>query len=396
LKGLLVTSVMVATLVAASGTPVVAANSRARVRLAVLPLPASMIGSAAKSLRIQADSGATSNKDAARRGLFLTPTHSLAASPAKAFIRLGRIVGYVLDYGLGASGGAGVTEVWTSVDRYKTSADAKKGLTHWKDVDRHGLTEFDHGEGLGVSHHVERVAAVGNWRFAFFIGFRAPNIAPVFGVDEEFTEGRYEAAVIVWAGTAERAKDLAPTLARKLDGRIKRALAGRLHTTPVKLPATRKPGPPDGGPDLAALALKTSDLSGAATLVGQLYLDDPLNPTALSDLDVAMNPAGPFGQLVQEIEWCPTANQASFIADFWAANGLSGSGATQLDLGSVGDGAHGLIAQTSSGGEAEVVLSSGQLMEILYVASQNPVRVSDVQSVAQTAANYINAAGLGS
>jgi hypothetical protein len=398
LTGVPLKGLVVAALIAAVVVPAASAKSAARVKLSVLPLPASSIGPAATSLSLQSDSGLAPNTDAGRRGQLLTPTHSLAVLSASHLVKLGRISGYKLDYGLGASGGAGVTEVWTSVDEYKASAGAKKGLAFWKLIDGRGFPQYDHGGlGLAVVHKALKVAAVGSGRFAFFVGFSAANIAPVFGVDEQFTEGRYEADVMVWAGTAAAAKKLAPTLAKKLDARIKQALAGRLHATPVKLPPKQKPGPPIGGPDLGALALHASDVSPPGTVFGS-YLVDPIDPTARSTLMVTMNPAGQFDQFTQEIEWCPTANQASFMADFLTANALTvgGSVISQLDLGGIGDGARGWIANNSGGGAAQVVFSSGQLLEILLVTSQNGVQASDAQKLAQTAANYINAAGLGS
>lgn len=384
--------VLAAALAAAILVPAASAKHAPRVKLALLPLPASAIGPAATLLPLQPGSGATANSQAARRGQFLTPTHSVAAAPASAFASLGRISGYVLDYGLGAGGGSGVTEVWTSVDRYETRLHANTGLAFWKSADRR-VGQFSHG-GLAVSGKTEAVESVGTRRFAYLVGFSAGNFDPVFGLDEQFVEGRYEAEVMVWAGTAAAAEKLGPTLAKKLDTRIREALAGRLHARPVKLPAKQKAGPPSGGPDLGALALKTSDLTGPATLLGPFYLDDFFNPTALSVLNVPMNPAGRFDQLVQVLEWCPTANQASFLADFRAAATLSGSGVAQLDLGNLGDGARGFIENSSSGGAARLLFSSGRLVESIDVSSVNGVQAPDVQKLARTAASYIDAAGL--
>ena len=174
--------------------------------------------------------------------------------------------GYALDYGHGASGAAGVTEVWTSVDSYKTSADAKKGLASWKRWETNlYLPSSLHGDALSVTNKKQKAAAIGSARFAVLASYSGSNIAPLFGLDEQFTRGRYEADVTVWAGTAQAAKQLARKLANKLDARIKLALAGRLHAKPVKLPPWPKAGQPPGGPDLAPLALQTTDLNGQAT-----------------------------------------------------------------------------------------------------------------------------------
>ncbi len=50
----------------------------------------------------------------------------------------------------------------------------------------------------------------------------------------------------------------------------------------------------------------------------------------------------------------------------------------------------------SSGGASVIVLSSGPLMEIINIQSLKGVQPSDLQHVAQRAAGYIDAAGLGS
>jgi hypothetical protein len=378
---------VVAGLIVAVAVPAASAMSAVRVKQSVLPLPASSLGSAARSLRLQGDSGVVSNKDLLAVELPVTPNRSFGNAPLEP-AKLGRVSGYALDYGHGASGGAGVTEVWTSVDRYKTSTDAKKGLAFWRRWDRLGPKLLGGGE-LSVAVQKEKTAALGSGRFAVLVRYSAANIGPLFGVDEQFTEGRYEADVTVWAGSAAAARKLVPALAKKLDARIKQALAGRLHARPVKLPARPKAGPPPGGPDLAQLALKTTDLSGQATALGQDYVPTLL---ALSGYQANMHPAGQFKQLVQDISWYPTANEASFNADFEAAL----FGQDSLDLSSVGDGARGFLANDSTGGSVALFFSSGQLEEFLHFTSATAVQTSQVKSIAQTVANYINAAGLGS
>lgn len=371
-----------AALVAAVAVPTASGKASPAVKVAVLPLPKAALGSAASSLALAHDSGVVSNLDAA--------LHSLGGATPLTFKKFGRITGYALDYGIASSGGTGVTEVWTSVDEYKTSAGAKKGLAFWKKDDPQ-IAQLNQG-GFAVTTKPENVKAVGSARFAFLTSYSAANIVPLSSVDEQFTEGRYEADVTASAGTAATAKQLAQTLAKKLDARIKQALAGKLHAKPVTLPAKQQAGPPTGGPDLSVLALKTTDLTGTATVGGQGYSPDP---AAVSDYSVFMYPAGQFALLDQESEWYATANQAAFVADFETAQGLAGGG-TPLDLSALGDGAQGVIESDSSGGFGQVVFSSGQFAELIVVLGQGSVQASDVQNVAQKAAGYINNAGLGS
>lgn len=396
MKGLLTRGLAVAALVAAIVVPGASAKSGARVNVALLPLPASAIDPAAKSLALQyGSSGVVSNGGPNKKiyvgsGLPVTPNRSFVPT-GPVFAKLGRVTGYTLDYGLGASGGAGIDEVSTSVDLYKTSADAKKGLAFWKSDDRR-VTQYA-GGGLAIAIKAEKVAPVGRARFAFLVGYSAPNIFGLIGADEQFTEGRYEADVTVWAPTVPAATRLASTLAKRLDERIKRALTGRLHAKPVKLPAKPKAGPAPGGPDLAPLGLKTTDVDSQATAFTQNYwVGPPLSVFALSEYRVLMLPAGRYDFFDQDIEWYPTANQASFMADFEAAL----FGKYSLDLSSLGDGARGALANDSSGGIAELVFSSGRLHEFIYFAGSSAIPASEVQNIAHTAASYINAAGLGS
>jgi hypothetical protein len=377
-RALLVMAVLAVVLV-----PAASARSGIRVKISILPLPKSALGSAAKSLRLQHDSYGFGTGHEFLLGP-IYPVNNLNDTDEE-LAKLGRTRGHALDYGLGASGGAGVSEIWTGVDEYKTSAGARKGLAWWKGhVQR--ITRWGR---ISVTVRKEKVAALGSGRFANLVRYRAANIAPLFGLDEQFTEGRYEADVTVWAGTALAAKTLAPMFAEKLDARIKQAVAGTLHAQRVTVPPSRKQGPPPGGPDLASLALQTTDLNGPAaeTLPTGYYLD--YDPAVLSTYGMYMNPAGQFASLSQEIRWYPTANLARFTADFTAPNS---SPAPAVDLKSVGDGARGY----DYGGFAQIVFSSGRLEESVFLGGSSTISPLEVQQIAQTVANYINAAGLGS
>jgi hypothetical protein len=121
-----------------------------------------------------------------------------------------------------------------------------------------------------------------------------------------------------------------------------------------------------------------------------------IDPTAISDYSVFMLPAGPFDALDQEIEWFPVANEASFFADFENAATLATPGTTALDLSALGNGAQGSVTVGSSFSGGQVFFASGRLAEFIFMADQGSINADDVTSVAQAAANRINAAGLGS
>jgi hypothetical protein len=373
------------------GVPAASARSDAPLRLSILPLPAPSLGSAAGSLPLQPDSGVLDNTSLASV-IPLYPNRSHGDTQVD-LAKLGRVSGYALDYGHGASGDAGITEVWTSVDEYKTSGDAATGLASWRRFETNDFLGSAVGGVLSVTITKEKAAAVGQRRFAALVAYSAANVAPLFGLDEQFTVGRYEADVTVWAGSAAAAEKLAPKLAKKLDARVKRALAGSLHARPVKLPP--KTGSP-GGPDLAPLGLRTTDLSGPATYTGQGYEYEPIVP--FSFYNVQMAPAGQFQEVDQAIFWYPTANEARFDGDYHRIDQF-GPDLIPLNLSSVGDGAWGFLQYYKMpGGVAELFFSSGRIDEEVFLqgTTATPIQASQAEDLAPIVANYINAAGFGS
>jgi hypothetical protein len=359
-----------------------AAASRPRVKLALVPLPKSAIGPAVASFSLSHDSGPVSNANAA--------AHTRDATPGT-FKKLGRLTGYGLEYGNAFTGAAGITDVRTSIDQYKTFADARRALAFWQKEDAK-LSKLDNPNFSVTSLPVKVPSpAARTSHFAYLTSYSASNIAPVSGIDEQVADGRYVLDVIVTAGDAATAEALAPTLTAKLDARFRLARKGRLHAKAVRLPR-QKAGPPPVGPDLSVLALRKSDLVGKVSASKGYVVD----PSAISDYSVFMLPAGQFDALDQEIEWFPVANEASFFADFENAATLAVHGTTALDLSALGDGAQGSVTHGSSFGGGQVFFASGQLAEFIFMGSQGSIKSADVMAVAQAAANRINAAGLGS
>ena len=370
---------LVAVLAAAVLVPSASATRAHSVNLALVPLPKPALGSAAHAFALAHDSGAVSNDSAASH------TPDATAATLK---KLGRVNGYALEYGNAFTGAAGVTDVHTGIEQYKTSADAKRGLAFWQKEDSK-LGALNQ-PGFAVTNVLVKVPAVGTMSFAYLTSYSASNIAPLSGIDEQAVDGRYVLDVIVTAGSASTAKALAPKLAKKLDARLRLALKGRLHAKPVRLPKL-KAGPPPGGPDLSTLALQASDLVGPATIDKQYVID----PAAISDYSVIMLPGGPFDILDQEIEWYPATNEASFFADFENASALAQPGTTALDLSTLGAGAQGSVTERSSISTGLVVFSTGHLAEFLFTAVQGSIGTGDVTSVAQAAANKIASSALG-
>ena len=361
--------------------PAASASRPHNLKLALVPLPKPALGVAAQSFSLAHDSGPVSNANAA--------AHTADAT-TKTFKKLGRLGGYALEYGNAFTGATGITDVRTAVDRYKTASDARRALAFWKKEDAK-LGALDNPAFSVTSMPVDVPAvAPRTSRFAYVTSYSASNIAPVSGIDEQVADGRYVLDVIVAAGTGAAAQELAPTLAKALDARLRLALRGRLRAKAVKVPKL-KAGPPAGGPDLSVLALRKTDLGGKVS-VSKGYAVDP---TAISDYSVLMFPAGPFDLLEQEIEWYPVANEASFFADFQNAVALSQHGTAALDLSTVGDGAQGSVTAGSPFSGGQVFLSSGRLAEFIFMVNQGSISSANVTSVAQAAAARIDAAGLG-
>jgi hypothetical protein len=377
-RGLFVVALAAAVLM----VPAASASRSHSLQLAVVPLPKSAIGAAAQSFPIAHVSGPVSNAEAV--------AHTPGATK-KTFKKLGRVAGYVLEYGNAFTGAAGVTAVHTGIEQYKTAGGARRALAFWQKQDAK-RSALDNPAFSVTSVPVTMPApAAHTSHFAYLTSYSASNIAPVSGVDEQIADGRYVLDVIVTAGDTATAEALAPKLAAKLDARFRLARKGHLHARPVKLPKL-KAGPPPGGPDLSALALRKSDLVGKVTVVKNYSVD----PAAISDYSVFMLPAGPFDALDQEIEWFPVANEASFYVDFENAATLLQQGTTPLDLSALGSGAQGSVTEGSSFSGGQVFFSSGKLAEFIFMGSGSSVSSADVRSVAQAAANRIDAAGLGS
>lgn len=389
-----------AAVLAAVFAPTASASSSARLKLSVLPLPQSALGAEGASLPLQwQDSGRVTNGDAT--------AHANAPDVSTQRLKkLGRMLGYSLDYGDPYTGAAGVTEIKTEVDEYKTITDAKRGLAFWrKDV----LTISLNAEGAFILRRAKLAPPrVGHGDFSYLFTEQAPSMSPIYRVVEQAREGRYVIDVDLRAGSEQAATQLAPSLTRKLDARVRTVVAGHLHGKPVPLKSSPQAGPPPGGPDLSKLVLQPSDVGQPQPQhFSQGYV---CSPYAVSDYSMFLVPAGPYDGLNQNLSWYPSATEASQFAAYGGYFGghltfLSGPGeplaltATPVDVSSAGDNATAEIVNVSFLGQPsspldEVVVSlrKGQLVDqVILDSSRGAFDQAGLQSVANAMAKRLDA-----
>jgi hypothetical protein len=382
---------LAAAFVAAVLVPLASASNASQPKLAVLPLPKAQLGQVGRSLSLAADSGVDSNAHSASQA-----TGNVTAKRLK---RLGRISGYLLDWGTPFSDSPGVSEIKTEVERYRTAATARRGLGFWRkqELDVRALKAF----GLHVSFKRVALAHVLHPYWAYLTTARVHGLQPVYAVDAEMLDGAYLLDVSIAAGSPGDAKRLAPLIAQKLVRRFGLAQQGRLQAKPFRLPHD-KPGPPAHGAKPAQIALARSDVGSPATVrhAGYVSPREAFDEYAISAYDLLMAPAGSYDELEQEVSVAKSALEAKYFAALAGgalgrALGASGN-ATQVDLSTVGDNAFGELVHVSAGTNSAdgtiVVLTRGKYFDFVIAASTAKLSAADVQSLAQKAAHRLDSA----
>ena len=381
---------LLAAFVAALLLPVGSASGASQIRLALLPLPKAALGQAGRSLSLAPDSGVDSNEHSASQA-----TGNVTAARLK---RLGRISGYLLDFGTPFSDSPAVSEIQTEVEHYRSPAAARKGLGFWRkqELDVRALKQF----GLHVSFQKVALPNAPRPNWAYLTIGRLHGLEAIYGVDAQMEEGAYLLDVSIAAGSPAAAKRLVPVIAQKVDRRFRLARQGRLHGKPYKLSRPR-PGPPAHGPKPSRIALTRGDVGSPATVrhAGYVSPRNAFDEYATSAYDLAMVPAGTFGDLQQEVSVAESALEVKYFAALAAgAFAHSGGGGTAIpvDLSGVGDDAFGELLQitigSNSASEAIVVLSRGKYLDFVVAAANAKLSAADVQSLAHKAAHRLDAA----
>jgi hypothetical protein len=378
-----------AALAAAVLVPGAAASTTTRLNLALVPLPKSTLGAAARHLPIAHDSGVVSNSEAA--------SNASGHVTAKQLKSAGRVSGYLLDYGSPFRSSAGIHEIQTEIDRYRSAAAARKGFAFW----RHQELEHPPLRNSGIRFSVKELQLSGlprpSWAYAGSVSIKG--LKPVSGVDSEIRYGPYLLDVSVGASSNAEASRLVPTIARHLYARLRLALAGRLHASPVAVPPALKPGPPPHGPKPAALVLRPADLGNGSKVLHKGYVKPrgSLDRTALSVYDLTVAAQGSFPVLSQEVVVGSSKLEMQYFGAIVLAAGV-GSGqavkATPVDLSGFGDNARGEVAQTAINGqnvrEAAVVLTRGPYLDFAIEVAPSAFTAADVRKLAGLAAKRLD------
>lgn len=384
-----------------------ASHPRARIRLASVPLQTAQLGPAGASFALNSDSGSISSEGYlvvevdAEGGATLGTYESVVAGTS------GLIGGYVLDYGDPYTGSAGVTGIRSSVAEYKTRADARKGLAAARQEDAYLKNELA-SPYLTVTEKAIKPSLVGQARFGYLATQAAPNLNPIVRLDEQVAAGRFVLDLTVTAGSASAAETAASRLVRVLHRRLQLMLGGHATGTPAPRPPRLHAGQAPGAPDLSTMVLQPADVGQSHSIY--LFEGYSAAPPALSFYDMTLQPAGTYGYLDQQIGWWPTATEATYAQIYGAANASGGFGiaigfaphassrggvtVTPVDLSSVDDPATGYLVTGPGESDALVTVTNGQAGESIVGASHGTLHVSDVQSLAQAAADRLDA-GLG-
>jgi hypothetical protein len=375
---------LAAAFVAAVLFPVASASGASQIKLALLPLPKAALGPTGHSLSLAPDSGVDSNERSASQA-----TGSVTAARLE---RLGRISGYLLDYGTPFSDSPAVSEVQTEVEHYRTPAAAGKGLVFWRKQERdvRALKQF----GLRVSFQKVVLPHAPRLNWAYLTIGRIRGLKPIYGVDAQMVEGAYLLDVSIAAGSSAAAKRLVPVIAQKFDQRFRLARQGRLHGEHFKL-SRPKPGPPAHGPKPSRIVLTRGDAGSPATIrhAGYVSSRDAFDEYAISAYDLALAPAGSsYDELAQEVSVAGSALEVKYFAALAAGLLAHGPGtATRVSLSEVGDNAFGSSSRSRPAATPHPRRSSC----FIVAAAAAKLSASDVQSLAQKAAHRLDVAVAG-
>ncbi len=241
--------------------------------LAIMVLPQQELGGEFADLEIDEDSGFTDNEENADDTID-------PADTATDLEQAGRIIGYSLRYSdptfSALAAGDGLVSVGTSVQLFERADDASAYVDQQLDDTRRfegeevepGLTlqEFDT---FAVKDLADQATGL-----RYHIGFID---AETYQTVVVFTLGRLLGAAFITKADDADVDAQVEEIARALEERIVGVLLGDIAGTPVPLPAPEEEeeaAPPQGGPDLAQMALSLDDFPPGVTIDREGYVAD--------------------------------------------------------------------------------------------------------------------------
>ncbi len=372
-----------------------------RPKLALMPLPASVLGSQVAELPLAHDSGVVSNAEAASDANEATSASTLAA--------LGRVSGYQLDFGGDTPAHGSLYEVETSVEMYTSAAAAGRGLAFWRRDDADTAVIRKEIPSISIALSLFDLPAFGAGGFGDQGAVTVKGASPYRGSDIDFRVGQLVAMVVV-AGPGGALRALALKDALALRTRIGEVLTGRVSGPRTVLPGKQKVGPAPNGPNLEQVALLPSDFV-VVKVASQGYTPDGYN--GISQYQRTMRPAGGIVSFQEQVSLYPNAIAA--VAEFAGLRELLTTKAGEKESGfsTVVGGSHfnSHIVSLVAGGEsfaiigqapgaskvelAIIVIRVGDTIELLYAANPTTLPIPDAEvSALATAAARRASAGL--
>lgn len=200
------------------------------VRLDLMPLPRSALGSGSGALVLAPDSGVASNAYAAHDA-----EHGVTAAD---LAKRGRITGYVLDYvvpdAIVPQARQELLGVRTIAELYRGPAAATGALAFWRRVTRELAGPHANAVTVSVATFPTRID---DGSFGFEVTYRQAG-EPLYRVgDVVFRTGRLLGSVFVTATEEAGLRERTVQLADRLASRIRRVLDGQIKASAVPLPS---------------------------------------------------------------------------------------------------------------------------------------------------------------
>jgi len=285
------------------------AGAAAEPNLAIMVLPPDQAGSAITGLRIDdSQSGPRSAAQAAQEDL--DPCTLPGAERGR-----GLVAGYRLSWSdpdqSALRARSGVNSFATTVDRFADASAASRELRRRAGEVAARRGKVVAGGAVLESAHVQHLSGLGDEAVALSGRERAGG-ARVWVTVVGFRHGDLLAAAEVQRADAKPAVADMRRLAKALDARIAGVLAGRVTGSPVAIPGERSVPAAPGVPDLAAAALRPSDVGPGSFVLTSRYVATT-SSLAEQKRDIAPGCRSTLAGATSDLDVYPNAAVASAV-----------------------------------------------------------------------------------